>query len=227
MSRPRKPLSREDVERAMRNTKTNRAAARFCRVSYTHYKKYASLYRDKETGKTLYELHWNRGAKGVPKFPLHNANDTRKYKKWREPALIDVLEGRVPVEHYSPQKIKYRLVESGMLSPKCARCGFKEKRAVDEKSPLILTHKNGDKKDFHLDNLEFLSCNCAFLEGGIDSPMSEEFVAKAEDYLDHNGRYDKKVFELDDYQKDFMKSIGLSDDSDESEEDGSEYISRL
>lgn len=227
MGREPKPLSRGDIERAMRNTKTNRAAARFCRVSYTHYRKYATLYLDEKTGKNLYELHLNRGGKGVPKFRLLNSNDKRVYKKRKEPALIDILEGRVPVEHYNPQKLKYRLIESGMLYPKCARCGFKEKRAVDGKSPLILTHKNGDKKDFHLDNLEFLCYNCTFLEGGIDSPMSEEFVAKAEDYLDHNGRYDKKVFELDDYQKDFMKSIGLSDDSDESEEDGSEYISRL
>lgn len=221
-----KYLSREDIERAVRNTLTNRAAARFCHVSYTHYKKYATLYIDKETGKTLYELHRNQAGKGVPKFRYVNDNDSRKYKKHREPALIDILEGKYSVEHYSPQKLKYRLVESGMLYPKCSRCGFKEKRLVDGKSPLVLMHKNGDKKDFHLSNLEFLCYNCTFLEGGINNPMTEDFVQKAEDYVDHFKCDERTVFELDSYQKEFLKNLGIPD-AKKKPVPGSEYISKL
>lgn len=220
----RKFLSREDVERAMRNTLTNRAAARFCRCSYTHYKKYASSYIDPETGKSLYELHLNRGAKGVPKF----AASSCRAKGKKEPAILDVIEGRVPIEYYNPQKIKYRLIEAGYLKPKCSRCGFKEKRLVDRKSPLILIHKDGDKSNFRLENLHFLCYNCAFLEGGIDLPLTEEQVALAEDYLDHDKRQDRKAFELDEYQKAFVDNLGKTFlDDDEEYKPGSEYISRL
>ena len=225
MGRPHKFLSREDVERAMRNTKSNRAAARFCRCSYTHYKTYASSYIDPETGKTLYELHKNSSGKGIPKFAV---SPHAKARGKREPAILDVIEGRVPLEHYNPQKIKYRLIEAGYIKPKCSRCGFKEKRLVDGKSPLILIHKDGDKANFRLDNLKFLCYNCAFLEGGVDSPVTEEMVEKAEDCLDRNNRPDKKVFELDDYQKEFLRNLGKTmDDDDEEYKPGSEYISRL
>ena len=52
-----KPLSKEMVLRAMRNTKSNRAASRFLNCSYVHYKKWSKLYTDEKTGKTLFEIH--------------------------------------------------------------------------------------------------------------------------------------------------------------------------
>lgn len=221
--RPKKFLSREDIERAMRNTMSNRGAARFCRCSYAHYRKYAESYVDSETGKTLYELHMNRSGKGIPKF----ATSSHRARGKKEPAILDIVEGRVPVEHYNPQKIKYRLIEAGYLKPKCNRCGFKEKRLVDGKSPLILIHKDGDKSNYRLDNLQFLCYNCAFLEGGVDSPISEEMVEKAEDYIDRDKRPDKQVFELDEYQRAFIENLGRTWDDPEEYESGSEYIARL
>lgn len=217
----KKFLSREDIERAMRNTLSNRGAARFCRCSYTHYKKYAESYIDPVTGKSLYELHMNRSGKGIPKF----ATSSHRARGKKEPAILDVIEGRVPMEHFNPQKIKYRLIEAGYLKAKCSCCGFKEKRLVDGKSPLILIHKDGDKGNFRLDNLKFLCYNCAFLEGGVDSPVTEDMVEKAEDYLDHDKRTDKKAFELDDYQKEWLKNLGRTDEEDS--RPGSEYIARL
>ena len=40
-----KPLSKEDILRAMRFTKSNRAAARYLGVSYQHYKPWAKQYK--------------------------------------------------------------------------------------------------------------------------------------------------------------------------------------
>ena len=48
-----------DIRYAMENTKSNAAAARFLKISFTSYKKYARMYTDRDTGKTLYELHKN------------------------------------------------------------------------------------------------------------------------------------------------------------------------
>ncbi len=56
-----------DIRYAMENTKSNAAAARFLKISFTSYKKYARMYTDRDTGKTLYELHKNQFGVGIPK----------------------------------------------------------------------------------------------------------------------------------------------------------------
>ena len=56
-----------DIRYAMDNTKSNSEAARFLKVSFTTYKKYAKQYTDSETGKTLWELHKNQSGKGIRK----------------------------------------------------------------------------------------------------------------------------------------------------------------
>lgn len=217
--RKKKPLTREDIERAMRATRSNRAAARYLNVSYGHYKIYACLYKDEKTGKTLYEMHYNQGGKGIPKFALHRTPG----KRYREPALADIVSGRVPATHYNPQKLKYRLIEAGMLKPKCASCGFSGKRLVDGKSPLILMHKDGLKNNWNLDNLEFLCYNCAFLQSE-KSPVTEDFVEKQEDFVDRALKNENEVWELDDYQKDYLKQLGLTK---EEVKDYDKYISRI
>ena len=50
-------LTREDILRAMRVTKSNNQAARYLGVHIGTYSKYARLYIDEESGKSLYELH--------------------------------------------------------------------------------------------------------------------------------------------------------------------------
>ena len=53
-------IPESDIRYAMENTKSNAEAARFLKVSFTTYKKYARMYVDRETGKTLYEIHKNQ-----------------------------------------------------------------------------------------------------------------------------------------------------------------------
>ena len=203
MTKVAKILTREDIERAFKATGTNRSAARFLSVSYNHYRKYASLYKDPKTGKSLYELQYNRGGKGIKKFA------TSPYSKnHKDAAVIDIVSGRIPAANFNPQKIKYQLIRMGMLQCECDRCGFKETRQLDGNSPLILYHKNGNKLDWHLDNLGFLCYNCAFLDGGIDCPISEKIVEKLEDNVDRDKKNNKEVFELDTYQREFLKSLG-------------------
>ena len=56
----KKELFKDDILRAIRHTKSNRAAARYLGCSYQHYKPYAKLFNDDETGKNLFELHKKR-----------------------------------------------------------------------------------------------------------------------------------------------------------------------
>lgn len=216
MPRPPKPLTREDIERAMRVTLSNRAAARYLHVSYPHYRKYASLYKDKD-GVVLYEKHKNQSGKKIPKFATSFASNRRK-----EPPIADILEGRVSAAHYKPQQLKYKLISMGLLEPKCSRCGYDKTRLLDGRSPLILQHKDGDSNNWNLENLEFLCYNCAFLEGP-NSAITEEMVEKAEDGLDKNGPKVDSTFELDEYQKQYLDDLF----HDRPQRPGEEFISRF
>src|SRR6056300_1553058 len=117
MPAPSKILSKEDILRAQKMTRSNMAAARYLHVSYNHYKKYAKMYKD-EDGVTLLEVHKNQAGEGIPKFAVSGN---------KEIPLMDLLEGKVPIEHFDPRKIKARLLSEGKLVEVCAKCGFAER----------------------------------------------------------------------------------------------------
>lgn len=209
MARPSKLITKEDILRAMKVTRSNMAAARYLHVSYNHYKKYAKMYKD-ENGVTLLEAHKNQSGTGIPKFALAGKDKI---------PLMDLLEGRVPIEHFDARKIKSRLLHEGMLEEVCQRCGFSERRVTDAKVPVIINFKDGNKKNWHLDNLEFLCYNCSFLYG--ESPIEEKQAEAMEDYV--KTKVDEPDWELDNHHIEHLRELGLYDEED----DGSEYISRL
>jgi hypothetical protein len=209
MARPSKILTKEAILRAKKMTRSNMSAARYLHVSYNHYKKYAKMYKNDE-GVTLLQVHMNQEGKGIPKF-LTNGG--------KEPPLIDLIEGRVPVEHFDAKKIKQRLIFEGMIEEVCANCGFTERRVTDTKVPVILSFKDGNKKNYHLENLEFLCYNCSFLYAA--SPIEEKQAEAMEDYV--KTRDDEPDWELDEHHIEHLKELGLFD---EEEKPGEEYISR-
>jgi|TARA_B110000967_G_scaffold193197_1_gene220519 hypothetical protein len=208
MARPSKILPKEDILRAMKMTRSNMAAARYLHVSYNHYKKYAKMYKD-EDGEALLEVHKNQEGKGIPKFLSNKGN---------QPPLIDLLEGRVPIEHFDPQKVKNRIIQECLIEEQCNHCTFSERRVHDTKVPIILNHKDGNRKNWHLENLEFLCYNCAFLYA--TSAISDNEVVAMEHYVDKSK--DEFEWEMDDHTINHLKDLGLYDDS----KPGDEYISR-
>ena len=202
-----KPLSKEQIVAAMGKTKSNRAAARYLNVSYIHYKGWAKLYKDEEAGLNLFEKHKNQSGKGIPKF-LNNGK--------KDPALLDVIEGRVDPSHFNPQKIKYRLLEEGYIKEECSKCGFHERRVLDYKMPILLHFKDGNKQHYKLDNLEMLCYNCFFLYYG--DVFTDKDLQQLEDHKPLNETSEAINMELDDYQVQRLKELGLFD-SDKSEDD--------
>jgi len=211
MARPSKILSKEDLLRAIKMTRSNRAAARYLHVSYNHYKKYAKLYKDEATGLTLLEIHLNQSGKGIPKF-LGNGG--------KEPPLMDLIEGRVPVEHFDAKKIKQRIIFEALIEEKCSKCNFNERRVIDNKIPLILSHKDGNQRNYHLDNLEFLCYNCSFLYAA--SPITDTQADGMEDYIPAKEEFG---WELDEYHLEHLRSLGLYKEEEE-KPIGHEYITR-
>ena len=209
-----RPLTKESIISAMDKTKSVRAAARYLNCSYQHIKKWMKLYVD-ENGVSLFDAHKNQSGKGIPKF-LSVSTINKK-----EPAILDIVEGRIDASHFNPQKIKYRLITEGYLKDECNNCGFHERRVSDYKSPLILHFKDGNKQHYRLDNMEILCYNCYYLMVG------DIFSGKQLEGLeDHKPMNQSEVdWELDEYTKQRLLELGL--DKSEPIDDGSEFISRL
>jgi hypothetical protein len=192
-----KPLSKEDILRAMRHTKSNRAAARYLGCSYQHYKPYAKLFKD-ENGLTLFEAHLNQSGKGIPKF-LPNRR--------KEPNVKDIVETGMGWESFTPDKIKTRIITEGYLIEECNMCGFNERRITDYKIPLLLNFKDENKCNYKLDNLELLCYNCYFLY--VADPLTPDQVRHIEDNT--TVKAVPHTFDLDEAALENMKALGLLD----------------
>lgn len=151
-------LDRETIEKAIKETNSNNQAARYLGIHVNSWKKYASMYRDEATGKTLYELHNN-------KYGLGTTDKILKGRKTRA-TIYDVVEGIVPANSFRPGDLKAMIIKEGLLEDKCACCGFSEKRISDGKIPLMITFRNLDRRNWSLDNLQLLCFNCYYLQIG-------------------------------------------------------------
>jgi hypothetical protein len=191
-----KPLSKDDILRAMRHTRSNRAAARYLNCSYIHYKGYAKLYKD-DNDITLFEKHKNQSGKGIPKHLVGR----------KEPAIEQILSGQMDPSHFKPEKIKLKLIIEGYLAEECCRCGHNERRVTDYKTPLLLSFRDGNKRNYLRDNLELLCYNCYFLYiGNVFTPEQIEVI---EDFTTNKFKVETPTFDLDDEMLENMKLLGI------------------
>lgn len=82
------------------------------------------------------------------------------YHTKKRPAIETLLVLGANVQSY---KLKKRLYESGLKTPKCELCGW-AKMSLDGRIPLALDHINGDRLDNRLHNLRILCPNCHSLQ---------------------------------------------------------------
>jgi len=199
---------------AMDKTKSVKAAARYLNCSYHHLKRYMKLYVDEETGKTLFDKHKNQQGKGIPKFLRASG---------KEPALMDIIEGKINPASFSPDKLKYRLTTEGYLEECCGNCGFTEHRVTDHKVPLILHFKDKNKLNYNLTNIEFLCYNCYFLF--IGEVFSERDIKKLEDNKSVTKTTDAVDMQLDDYHLQRLKELGLDGENPIDDDDPYNLVS--
>ena len=212
MGYPRKDLSKDQILMAMQHTKSNMAAARYLNVSFPHYKKWAKVYEATKPGfNNLFEQHKNQKGAGIPKF-------LNRKKKGEDNALLDIIEGRATTHSFKPEKIKQRLIAEGYLAEECKVCSFQERRVIDHKVPLLFNFKDGNKANFKLDNVELVCYNCYFLTVG--NIFTKKELTHLEDFTT-NGQGKEPEWELDEYQQEMLKNLGLDEDTPEED-----YISR-
>ena len=126
--RPKRDLTENVIRNAMKHTQSNFQAARYLNITIETYRKYAKLYIDQETGKTLYELHKNNSGKGI------------KRVKWTHEISVERINEIMSSESYraiNQQKLKNRLIYEGILRMECYNCEHHKKRVIDYKQPLI------------------------------------------------------------------------------------------
>lgn len=199
-------IPEEKIREAMAHTTSNMKAAQYLEVSYPTYKKYAKGYVDMETGKTLFDLHQNQAMKGIVgrtwvggKMRINWDNILQKNQKYSPERLV---------------KLKANLIEHQKLEEKCYRCSFNERRVEDNKSPLLLNFKNGDKTDWRIQNLEFVCYNCSYLHC-LDF-YEDSVIEKVEtlSMIAPQGKKERKEFyQLDDFYLDHIKKLGFEDHS--------------
>tara|TARA_R110000772_G_scaffold67262_2_gene149343 strand:- start:211 stop:828 length:618 start_codon:yes stop_codon:yes gene_type:complete len=201
-----KPLSKEQIVAAQSKTNSNMSAARYLHVSYTHYKRYALLYK-------LFESHKNQSGKGIPKFLRGGKKQT---------PMLEIIEGRIAASSFDPNKLKYKMIEEGYLLEECSVCNFKERRVLDYKMPLLLHFKDKNSNNYSLNNVQLLCYNHYFLTVGDIFNKNDE--KQIETQQEHSGTSEKIEWEVDSYHLDRLRELGLSDGE---EDDVNQYISRI
>ena len=196
-----KPITKEQLLNGMKMTKSNMSAARFLGISYMHYKRYAKLYVDDKSGKTLFDLHKNQQGKGI-----------RKHLGGKDPDLKSLMDGEVFVKSYSLNRYKDRLIQEGYIEEKCNSCGYNEQRVNDYKAPVLVHFKDKNKMNWKIENIELLCYNCYFLY--IGDVFNEKQIKNIEE--DAPVKKDDQVdWEMDANMLDHFKEIGLVSDEED------------
>ncbi len=140
-----RPLLQSELEEAMTHGVSHAANARWLGVSYSSFMKYSKMYGI-----------WVPGFKGRSKNLTYDP-DRGKYSLNR--ILTGEFNGNAAISDFM---VKRKLLMSKTFEEKCNICGYETQRAIDKKVCLLLDHKDGDRKNFKLDNLQLLCLNCTF-----------------------------------------------------------------
>ena len=141
-------LTKNMIEESQKHSKSNMEAARWLKVSYNTYKKWAKYYK-------IFEQHLNQSGVGVRKG----------WATYKIP-LEDILSGKRECK-YSNGMLKKRLIEEGYMLEECDLCGWNEERITDSKICLNLDFNDGSKENKSIDNMRLLCPNCYLSNNGF------------------------------------------------------------
>lgn len=131
-------MNEELIIECCKNCKSMAEAARKAKIPHMTFKRYAiklGIYKPNTAGKGLIKPK----QEGKDKF-----------------FLKDILEGKHP--NYTSGKLRIRLIQEGIKEHKCEKCKLTEWLGIP--IPLELNHKDGNKHNHSLKNIELLCPNC-------------------------------------------------------------------
>lgn len=205
-------LSEEVIRTAMKNTRSNKEAAAWLRISYRTWKRYANSFVDQVTGRTLFNLHMATGGKGIPKVM-----SSRKGKL--NPRAMELGYQLIKDQYCTPKRIDElaaRLMKDGRLGYCCAECGFSQKRPIDMKMPLMLNFKNNNRTDWTETNLRWLCYNCSFLLS-LDSftKTNRQIIQSIAPESPDAPEQLESFYKIDDFYLEHLRNLGVKDLAEE------------
>ena len=179
----KKPLTRDQLKLAKENSKSAMSAARFLKVSYNTFVKYAKKF-------DMLEGFKNQAGVGIAKhYNLHSG----RYN------LDDILLGKYP--KYDTYKLQQRLIRVGYIPEQCDICEFEEQRITDKKVPLKIDFVDGNTTNHLKENIRLLCYNCWFLNvGNLSGRKAESAILNKEEGLGTTIN-DKGSISIEDIQK--------------------------
>jgi hypothetical protein len=200
-------LSEEVIRNAIKNTRSNREAAAWLKVSYKTWKKYAKSYTDERTGRTLFDIHMAAGGKGIPKV---RARGNRA-----NPRALELGYQLITGQYCTPERVNElskRLMKDGRLGYCCKECGYAQKRPIDMKMPLLLNFINNDRTDWREENLRWLCYNCSFILALDYTKRATRAILSAVPPESPDAPEDVKGFyNIDDFYLEHLKNLGVRD----------------
>ena len=162
----KKPLTRDQLKLAKENSKSAMGAARYLKVSYNTFVKYAKKF-------DMLEGFKKQAGVGIAKhYNLHSG----RYN------LDDILLGKYP--KYDTYKLQQRLIRVAYIPEECDCCGFNEQRITDKKVPLKIDFVDGNTTNHLKENIRLLCYNCWFLNvGNLSGRKAESAILKKEEGL--------------------------------------------
>jgi len=153
----RKVITKNMILDSQSHTKSNMEAARWLRISYNTYKKWAKYYN-------IFEQHLNQEGFGVKKG----------WATYKVP-IDDIITGkRQPPKRWSHKVFKSRLIEEGYFNEECSNCSYSEENMKTGKVCLGIDFIDGDHNNFKIENLSLLCPNC-YLSYNGRFPTSKTF----------------------------------------------------
>lgn len=140
-----RPLLASEIQEAKKHSPFAAAQARWMGISLATFKKYAKLYG-------IYEPKPNEKGK-------RNMHDPQRGKYPLSKILAGEFKDNPAVTDWM---VKDKVIRSGTFPPKCNICDYDKRRPGDNKICLLLDHKDGDKTNFKLENLQLLCLNCTY-----------------------------------------------------------------
>lgn len=140
-----RPLLTSEIEEAKKHSPFAAQQAKWLGVHFLTYKRYCKRYG-------IWEPKPNSKGKQQPHDPLRG-----KYPL--EKILIGELNSNVMVTDWM---VKDKLIRSNTFSARCNICGYDKRRIGDDKICLLVDHKDGDRRNFKLENIQLLCLNCTF-----------------------------------------------------------------
>lgn len=132
---------------AQSKSKSARGCARYLKVSFPTYKKWATYHG-------VYENLLNKNGKGIKKiFPP-------------KPSMIHGYTSGQK-SHDNPRLYLKQLIRHEIKEPRCEHCGYNECR-IDGKMPLLINYIDGQKRNSHIDNIQILCYSCYYVVVGVE-----------------------------------------------------------